>query len=61
MSAFSVCKYLVSSQYEHLRILFHQGSCKDKFRKVFSWFSSCQDVSETLLKKWGHRSIFFNG
>jgi len=41
------------------RILFHQGSCKDKFKKVVSWFSLRQDASETLLKKWGHRSIFW--
>ena len=41
-----------------LRILFLQGLCKYKFRKVVSWFSLRQDASETLLKKWGHRSIF---
>jgi len=41
-----------------LRILFHQGSCKDKFRKVVSWFSLRQDASEMLLKQWGHRSFF---
>jgi len=44
-----------------IRILFHQGSHKDKFRKVVSWFSLRQDASETLLKKWGHRSIKKNG
>jgi len=32
--------------------------CKDKFRKVVSSFSLRQDASETLLKKWGHPSIF---
>ena len=41
-----------------LRILFPQGSCKDKFRQVLSWFSLRQDASETLLKKWGRRSNF---
>jgi len=44
-----------------LRILFHQGSYKDKFRKVVAWFSLRQDMSETHLKKWGHRSIKKNG
>jgi len=47
-----VCRYRYV-----LRILFHQGSYKDKRRKVVSWFSLRQDVSETLLKKWGHRYI----
>jgi len=42
----------------YLRIFFHRGSHKDKFRKMVSWFSLRQDVSETLLKKLGHRSIF---
>ena len=41
-----------------LRILFHQGSYKDKFRKVVSWFPLRQGASEMLLKNWGHRSIF---
>ena len=25
---------------------------------MVSWFSLRQDASETLLKKWGHRSFF---
>ena len=42
-----------------LRILSLQVSYKDKFRKVVSWFSLRQDVSETLLKSRVHRSIFW--
>jgi len=32
------------------RVLFHHGSYKDKFRKVVSWFSLRQDVSERFEK-----------
>jgi len=42
-----------------LRVLFLQGSYKDKFRKVVSWFSLRQGVSETLLKKSGVTNLFF--
>jgi len=32
------------------------GACRSP--QVVSWFSLRQDASETLLKKWGHQSIF---
>jgi len=41
-----------------LRVLFHQGPYKDKFRKKVSWFSLRQDVFETLLKKVGSPIYF---
>ena len=41
-----------------LRILVHQGSYENKCRKVVSWFSLRQDVSETLLK-CGVNDLFF--
>ena len=56
-----ICSYLSTRVEIHfaLWILFHQGSYKDKSRKVVSWFFLRQNVSETLLKKWGHRYIFW--
>jgi len=55
-----LCQMNFSLGNGYLRILFHHGSYKDKFRKKVSWFPLCQDVSdsETLLKKRGHRPIF---
>jgi len=54
MSVFSKDRVTLNLIQTELRVIFHQGSYNDKFRKVVSWFSLRQDVSETLLKKWGH-------
>ena len=46
------------SIFGELRILFHQGSYKDKFRRVVSWFCLRQDASETHFKKVGSPIYF---
>ena len=43
-----------------LKDVFHQGSWKDKLRKVVSWFSLRQDASETHSKR-GETDPYFEG